>query len=75
MSPQHKQTDHRIATHLLLLLGSSGFLGASLLLALALLQEGLRNQNLVLSGNGTAALRLVRGPTYCGMEKSAGGEL
>ena len=41
-------------TDLLLLLDLGGLLGASLLLALALLQEGLRDQDLVFGGDGTA---------------------
>ena len=42
-------------TDLLLLLDLGGLLGASLLLALALLQEGLRDQDLVFGGDGTVA--------------------
>lgn len=42
-----------MGTNLLLLLNLSRLLSASLLLALALLEEGLRDQDLVLGGNGT----------------------
>lgn len=50
----------------LLLLGDLGLLlSASLLLALALLQEGLRDEDLLLGGDGTASsIRLVRDPRY-----------
>lgn len=43
-----------IATDLLLLVGIGLLLSTSLLLRLALLQEGLGDQNLVVGGNGTA---------------------
>lgn len=43
-----------VLTDLLLLLDLSGPLSASFLLGLALLQEGLGDQNLVVGGNGTA---------------------
>ena len=42
----------------LLLLDLSGALSASLLLALALLQEGLGDEDLVLGGNGTASTQV-----------------
>lgn len=51
-------------THLLLLLNLSGALSAGLLLGLALLQESLRNENIVLSRNRPIEFRLVRGPPY-----------
>ena len=41
-------------TDLLLLLDLGSLLSASFLLALALLQEGLRDQDLVFGGDGTA---------------------
>lgn len=48
---------------LLALLELSGLLSASLLLALALLKEGLRNEDLVLGGNGPIiTIRLVHSP-------------
>lgn len=40
-------------TNLLLLVGVGGLLGTSLLLRLALLQEGLGDQDLVVGGDGT----------------------
>lgn len=43
-----------VLTDLLLLVGLGSPLGASLLLRLALLQEGLRDQNLLVGGDGTA---------------------
>lgn len=47
-------------TYSLLLLDLSLALSAGLLLRLALLQEGLRDQNVVLGGDGTKHHRLVR---------------
>ena len=50
-------------TNLLALLKLSGLLSASLLLALALLEEGLGDEDLVLGGDGTIVnVRLVRSP-------------
>jgi hypothetical protein len=51
-------------TNLLLVVGLGLLLSASLLLALALLEEGLRDQDLVLGGDGTVTFRLVCGPAY-----------
>src|SRR4051812_6256480 len=51
-------------TYSLLLLDLGLTLSAGLLLRLALLQEGLRDQNVVLGGDGTKHHRLVRGPAY-----------
>ena len=51
-------------TYSLLLLDLGLALSAGLLLRLALLQEGLRDQDIVLDGDGTKHLRLVRGPAY-----------
>jgi hypothetical protein len=48
----------------LTLLESSGALSAGLLLALPLLEESLRDQNLVVGGNGTASHRLANSPAY-----------
>lgn len=42
-------------TYGLLLLGGGGALSASLLLALALLEKGLRDQDLVVGGGGPVA--------------------
>lgn len=50
-------------TNLLALLDLGRLLSASLLLAFALLQEGLGDQNIVLGGDGTVVtFRLVRSP-------------
>lgn len=50
-------------TNLLSLLDLSGLLSASLLLALALLQQGLGDENVLLGRDGTVVkLRLVRSP-------------
>lgn len=65
-------------TDLLLLVDLGGALGAGLLLALALLQERLGDENAVARGDGggsTVSVRLVRSPAYRGMVKSADGEL
>jgi len=63
-------------TNLLLVVGLGLLLSASLLLALALLEEGLGDEDLVLGRDGTVNTRLVRSPAYTrGMSKSAGGEL
>ena len=62
--------------YLLLLLNSGTALSASLLLALALLEEGLGDEDLILGRDrpvGTS--RLVRSPAYRSMMRSAGGEL
>lgn len=57
------QTKHAIMTNLLALVSLSRLLSASLLLALALLQKGLRDQDIILGGDGTVGtLRLVRSP-------------
>jgi hypothetical protein len=54
-----------VFTYLLLLGNLSSLFSASLLLALALLQEGLRDQDLVVGGNGTVySFRLVRSPQH-----------
>ncbi len=66
----------RGGTHLLLLLDRSIPFGPRFLLALALLQKRLGDEDVVLGGDGPAVIaRLVRSPAYRGMEKSAGGEL
>lgn len=52
------------ATDLLLVLDGGGALSAGLLLRLALLQEGLGDQDVVLGGDGTVGTRLVRSPAY-----------
>lgn len=63
----------RASTYGLLLLLSSGALGASLLLALALLEQGLRDQDLLVGRDGTAGQsQISTGPAYRGMEQSAG---
>lgn len=63
-------------TDLLLLVGLGSALGASLLLRLALLQERLGDQDLVVGGDGAIhQFRLVRSPAYRSMKESAGGEL
>jgi hypothetical protein len=49
---------------LLLVLDGGGALSAGLLLRLALLQEGLGDQDVVLGGDGTVGTRLVRSPAY-----------
>lgn len=50
-------------TNLLLLVSIGGLLSASLFLALALLQESLRDQDVILGGDGTVGtFRLVRSP-------------
>lgn len=49
-----------VNTYSLLLLGGGGALSASLLLALALLEQSLRDQDLVVGRDGTTAIRLVR---------------
>lgn len=50
-------------TNLLALLKLGSLLSASLLLALALLEEGLGDEDLVLGGDGTIVnVRLVRSP-------------
>jgi hypothetical protein len=54
----------RSCTNLLLLLDLGLLLSASLLLALALLEEGLGDEDLVLGGDGTVTVRLVRSPAY-----------
>ena len=51
-------------TYSLLLLDLGLALSASLLLRLALLEEGLGDQDVVLGGDGTKHGRLVRGPAY-----------
>ena len=51
-------------TNLLLLLNGSRPLGAGLLLALALLEQSLGDQDVVLGGDGTVGARLVRSPAY-----------
>lgn len=52
-------------TYGLALLSDSGALSASLLLALALLEQSLRDQDLVVGGDGAVCkIRLVRGPPY-----------
>lgn len=52
-----------LMTNLLSLLDLSGLLSASLLLALALLQQGLGDENVLLGRDGTVVkLRLVRSP-------------
>jgi hypothetical protein len=53
-------------TYSLLLLEGSGALGTGLLLALSLLEESLRDQDLVVGGDGTISTRLVHGPAYRG---------
>lgn len=64
------------STYSLALLSDGGALGAGLLLRLALLQEGLRDQDVVVGRDSAIGkLRLVRSPAYrvCdGMEQSAG---
>jgi hypothetical protein len=52
---------------LLLLVLLSSALGAGLLLRLALLQESLGNENIVLGRDGSERSELVRSPTYRGM--------
>lgn len=65
-----------IVTDLLLLVGVGGALGAGLLLRLALLEQSLGDQDLVVGGDGAIhQIRLVRSPAYLSMEESAGGEL
>lgn len=52
-----------IKTYGLLLLSGGGALSASLLLALTLLEKGLRDQDVVVGRDGTVArVRLVRSP-------------
>lgn len=52
-------------TYSLALLNNGSTLSASLLLALALLEESLRDQDLVVGGDGAIfKLRLVRSPPY-----------
>jgi hypothetical protein len=54
-----------LMTYGLLLLLGGGALSAGLLLGLPLLEEGLRDQDLVVGGDGTIAkFRLVQGPAY-----------
>ena len=48
----------RISTDRLLLLDRSSALGASLLLALALLQERLGNEDLVMGRDGSASIQI-----------------
>lgn len=65
-----------IMTDLLLLVSLGGALGASLLLRLALLEQSLGDQDVVVGGDGAKyQIRLVRSPAYLSMEESAGGEL
>ena len=54
-------------TNLLLSINSGLALSASLLLRLALLQEGLGDQNVILGGDGPVHGRLVRSPPYRSM--------
>lgn len=57
--------DERGYTYSLALLNDGSTLGASLLLALALLEESLRDQDMVVGGDGAIfKLRLVRSPPY-----------
>ena len=51
-------------TYSLLLLDLGLTLSASLLLRLALLEKGLGDEDVVLGGDGTKHVRLVRGPAY-----------
>lgn len=52
-------------TYSLALLSNGSTLSASLFLALALLEKGLRDQNLIVGGDGAIfKLRLVRSPPY-----------
>lgn len=63
-------------THGLPLLSGGTSLGASLLLTLALLEEALRDQDLVVGGNGSAsACQISTGPAYHGMQQSAGARI
>ncbi len=57
----------KASTNLLLLVLLSSALGAGLLLRLALLQESLGNENIVLGRDGSERSELVRSPTYRGM--------
>lgn len=57
----------RVYTYSLLLLLLSSALSASLLLALALLEERLGDKNLLVGGDGTMEMRLVRSPAYRAM--------
>lgn len=54
-----KTKEKNTFTNLLLLLGLLAGSGASLLLALALLQEGLGDEDLVLGGDGAVKVSLV----------------
>lgn len=57
-----------IITDLLLLVGLGGALGASLLLRLALLEQSLGDQDLVVGGDGAIhQFRSVRSPAYLSM--------
>ena len=62
----------KINTYSLALLNDGSTLSASLLLALALLEEGLRDQDVVVGRDGAiSTFRLVRSPPYLHMEQSA----
>jgi hypothetical protein len=62
MKPWENQRGY---TYSLALLSNGSTLSASLLLALALLEESLRDQDLVVGGDGAIfKLRLVRSPPY-----------
>ncbi|KND92737.1 hypothetical protein TOPH_02882 [Tolypocladium ophioglossoides CBS 100239] len=61
-----------VSTSSLLLLDGGGALSASLLLALALLEQGLRDQDLVVGRDGTRRHQISKGPPYESMEQSAG---
>lgn len=63
-------------TDLLLLVDLGGALSTSLLLRLALLEQSLGDQDLVVGGDGAIhQFRSVRSPAYRSMKESAGGEL
>lgn len=61
--PQGANTEG-YCTNLLLVVGLGLLLSASLLLGLALLEEGLGDEDLVPGGDGTVKVRLVRSPAY-----------
>lgn len=62
----HQGAGGRVAgnTYGLLLVGGLGALGAGLLLALSLLEESLRDQDLVVGRDGSAHFKSVRSPAY-----------
>lgn len=62
-----------MVTYSLLLLEDGGALSASLLLALALLEQGLGDHDLVLGRDSSIRIRLVRSPAYRvrGMEQKS----